>query len=381
MKNHRKIPEEAFFTAGPKETVGHKLCHFITILALLFGLTRTRGAEFSLDGNIKYQVFSLGGEPIVEQDCSFTFTEKDGKWHIRAVPKRFVKRGKEQPLLPYEIASSDSTNFYEIDSLKGFSVSNGWNVDSLGGRIGPGSVPFGLSDPRLIVLWYAFGSSLYFRDITTNYIVPPTIIGGEEAYANDFRGRASWELEKNPPFLPVSICFLGEYKFGANKRLGGIYSASNFTNCVYSAHDFKENAGLFIPRSITAEYFNRNPTNEKIAHLGGEMKIEVIQVQKNDPRVAFRPDLSSSAFLSDMRTISKATPFGIAVDDAHDWPDLKKSQRLAEAVALSRAQNPSKEDRNPLSSRKNIIRLILIVLILLPIVVVGKILTSRKAKS
>jgi hypothetical protein len=47
----------------------------------------------------------------------------------------------------------------------------------------------------------------------------------------------------------------------------------------------------------------------------------------------FSPKISGPADISDMRTISKDTPFGVAFPRSSDWPPLEQSMRMAKARA------------------------------------------------
>jgi len=92
----------------------------LTLFAFLFLTSATYASEYEFvaEGAIKYQVLSFDCSVFVEQDDLFTVNVKNCKWHIKKTPTRFLKNGKEQPLAEYGIASSDSTNFYQVSSFK-----------------------------------------------------------------------------------------------------------------------------------------------------------------------------------------------------------------------------------------------------------------------
>ena len=336
----------------------------VFVLLLLLSIDTAYCYEFTVEGNIKYQIFSSGGQVLVEQENSFTFSVKDCNWFIKSVPKRFLKFGKEQPLMAYEIASSDSTNFYELESIEGLPKSVKSGNQTFAGRIGPGAVPFGLSDPRLVVLWYAFGSGCYFANLHDDYVNPPTAFRGEDTYAKDFRVQATWQLQTNPPFLPKSIAFYGVPKYQTNE-----VPDLPFTKCIYLVQDFKEESSFVIPRTILVQYFLKNPTNKTAILTAANMQIEITNVQEKVSSKSFRPDISGIAFLSDMRTISPNTPFGIVVPQGHDWPNLDASKQKAAAIALAMAQRPSVSESHNL--RIAVIRIVWIASIFIPLAVMG----------
>jgi hypothetical protein len=92
----------------------------LTLFAFLFLTSATYASEYKFvaEGAIKYQVLSFDCSVFVEQDDLFTVNVKNCKWHIKKTPTRFLKNGKEQPLAEYGIASSDSTNFYQVSAFK-----------------------------------------------------------------------------------------------------------------------------------------------------------------------------------------------------------------------------------------------------------------------
>jgi hypothetical protein len=241
------------------------------------------GYEYILEGNVKYQLFLQQGQVIAEQESSFVFREKDCNWLVKCVPHRFVKFGKEQPLYAYELASSDGTNFYELESLSGLPKP----AKPFEGVIGPGSDPFGLSDPRLTTLWYAFGSSCYFAKRNGNLVNPPTANTGSQTYAKDFHVPAIWQIESNPPFLPEAIFF---YKTNES-------TLTTFTNVIYKVHEFKSVAGLLLPKAISMQYFfTQSLSNKPTTWITADMEIEVTNFQATSPNEDFTVKIPGGRF-------------------------------------------------------------------------------------
>ena len=304
---------------------------FFAALAIL----SAPASEYSVDGFIKYEVYFLNGKTWAEQENSFHFHNKDCEWYVGCVPLRFVKLGKDQELFSSEIASSDGTNFYELESLQGLTKSP-LQSQNYAGRVGPGAVPFGLSDPRLIILWYAFGSSCYFPDIKGEFVNPPTILAGQEIYAKDFRVSADWKLEADPPFLPTLITFKDLPRCQSNDFVAG-----HFTNCLYLVKDFADAKGLKLPKTVFVSYFDRNPTNRSLDWLAGKMEIDVTNFQSGGASCKFTPAIPGHGFISDLRTISTLTPFAVAEVKGSTWPDPSVSKRIAAQIASSMARQKS----------------------------------------
>lgn len=337
---------------------------FLAFVALLFRQICV-GEEFAAEGRLAYQTFGLKGDVQADLSYEFTVSVKDCNWFIRTVPKKYVLFGKAHALRDYNIASSDSTNFYELTSIEGIVKAAGGKGNSFAGRIGPGSAPFGLSDPTLIVLWYAFASGCYFRDLRDTYINPATVLLKQETYAKDFRVLASWKLQDSVPFLPKSIILDGVSRSEARLDEKGD-SAWHFTNCVYRVQEFGKIASLELPKMVIVQYFDRNPTNSAVLIPTGYIRIEATNYQKTVSIDSFRPIIPDRAALSDMRTIFSTTPFGIGVKGVV-WPELQSSKKRADVLALSAKMRAANDSRKP-----NIVFVLLLVLLSIsPIIVIS----------
>jgi len=286
--------------------------------------------EFVAEGMITYEVLSFDGSPFVEQQDLFTVSVRGCEWHLNKTPIRFLKDGREQPLYQYSIVSSDSTNFYQVSSLKGILNKQKHQRETFEGRIGPGAVPFGLSDPKCLVLWYAFGSGCYFPALTNTQVNPPTVLKSQEMYAEDFRVAANWELEGRPPFLPRRILFYAPVSRQA-KAEG--YGGGHLTNCVFTVQESASQFGLTLPRVVTANYYGWHPLKPGTIIPTSRMRIAVTNYQARIALNSFRPDIPEAAVISDLRTIASNTPFGVAIRNGRTWPSIAESRKRAFARA------------------------------------------------
>ncbi len=346
-----------------KQTITNSTWLMVMVLFFLTCPTYASNDEFVAEGTIAYQVLSYDGSVFVEQDDLFTVSVKDCEWSIKKIPTRFLKNGKEQPLAEYGIASSDSTNFYQVSSFKGIVSTEKQKREAFDGRIGPGAVPFGLSDPKYIVLWYAFGSGCYFPSLTNNQVNPPTILKTEGAYAQDFRVTAHWELESGPPFLPRFITF--DTPPALQKTATGT-ERGHLTNCVFTVQEFTNVFGLAIPTVITVNYFGWHPLNPTTIIPTSRMRIVVSNFQARVAVEHFRPEIPEPAVISDLRTIASNTPFGVASRNSRTWPNIEDSKKRASARAQAIGMA---EHRN--KSHVTLLRISLISVVIAPALWLG----------
>jgi hypothetical protein len=323
------------------------------VSGVVLGRNETSGVEFEAEGSSTYKVLS-GGAVYVQQEDHITVSVRGCEWLVKKVPIRFLKGGKEQPLAHYGVASSDSTNFYQVSSFP--RAGEGSSMDA---RIGPGGVPFGLSDPKYIVLWYMFGSSCYFQHLQGRYVNPPTVLLGEAHYAKDFRVLASWELENAAPNLPKMIAFdsVPRWSLEVRRDEAPIWHS---TSCRLVVQEFTNRGGLLLPKRVLAEYFGSSPTNQPLPFLTGSFEVRMTNFHAQVSVTTFRPDISRGAFVSDMRTICSNTPFGVVNRAASDWPRLESSRAKAQSVALA------KRGSRASTRRVSLVRIGLVALILAP---------------
>ena len=305
--------------------------------SLLHVCPLSEATEYSVDGNILYDVY-YDNEIFVEQEDAFTVNVRDTEWQIRSVPKRFVKMGKEQALGDYTIVSSDRTNIYQLNSFESFIPNNihfnqisaiktnapGTNINKFDARLVSGSIPYGLSDPKLIVLWYAFASSSYLTNARDSFLFPPTVLPPLD-YVNDVRVEARWELSDRPPFLPKNIYFDNTPKYKLLK-LSPPGHDLHYTNCLYHVVTSHEETGLSIPKDIIIHYYEPHPFKSGLTLHTAYMRITSTNYRTTTITNNYRPGIPDRTTISDMRTISSNRPFGVLYRNQTNWPTLKQSE-------------------------------------------------------
>lgn len=290
------------------------------------------GFEYGVEGRVSYKVLRRSGDVFAHQEDMFRAEVSNCWWRIQTLCFKNTLLGQNEPVLPPMFYSSDTTNFYElmdVAAIETNAMRAGTKIH--GGKIGPGAVPFAI-DTKVIVLWYAFASGCYFRSLDEPFLNPPVPLDKSEEYANDFRVRGVWELNGAQPFLPSSIAFDRTPKHQLPTGTASEQSWA-FTNCVYSANNFRAVAECAVPTLAVWEYFSRNVTGAQEPILTGRIEILVTNVFQQIGAVAFRPRVVGPVMLSELRTISERTPFTLIVDNSTNWPQLENSLARANTIA------------------------------------------------
>lgn len=344
---------------------------FQPVALICFFLMLSRGVQaespsIGIYGTLKYEKFWTDDSVYLEQKDDFHFVVADCKWYIKQVPKESLKFGKKgkNPPPEYKLALTDGTNFFEAVRFEKSATQNG--------RIGSGSVPYGLSDAKLIVLWYAFGSGCYLVR-QQECIVPPHVFG-QEFYTNDFRVRAYWSLTTNVSHLPTYIAFDG-FKVNAGIQWG-------FTNAVYTASGFTNVGDMSLPSFAAIDYYVQNPTNDSLLRRVARMQIDVSRCEllTNTTVDLFQaPKLSESGVISDLRPISTNTPFGVAHYKDRAWPSKEASETKAKAIAENlRLQNFRSQENT--RTALLIARGLIVILFVIAATILAKGLVKKRSK-
>lgn len=329
-------------------------CRLGCLAVLLVWQNQVLAVDYTVEGRIKYEIYTSSGGTSVVQEDDFIASVRDCNWHIKKTPIRYVSRGKEEVLGDYGVICSDGIDFYEVLSFN--------KGESVYGRIGPGSTPFCLTDPKTLVLWYAFASGCQFANQQDKFLNNPFLMFAQTNYAKDFRVRAEWQLSLEAPFLPTYMVFDSKPRFeGATKSDNG--AGWQYTNVIYSVKESVKEAGLWFPKQILVDYQSPNPTNRAVLFRYGNITIEATAFRKGVRVDSFRPENLKFHTVSDMRTISSNTPFGVASFNKEGWPALQSSEAKAKSLAVTYS--------NADSSKQTKSRLILVILLVLPILTIG----------
>lgn len=286
--------------------------------------------EFTVAGTISYKIFSPTGDIRVHQLDEFTLGVRDCNWYIKKVPVLFERAGKRVSLTGTTEVSSDTENFYQLTHLR-FSKDR-LLEDRLLGRIGPGPAPFDLSDPKLIVLWYSYASTCYLKAIggCEGYVVPPTTLGTEDIYAKDFRVLAAWKSGDGKLGFPEQIHFDSRAKFEASAADIAVRRWHS-TNCILTVNDYITTNGFAVPGDVLVQMFSE-PKPSHPTRLTATIAVAARYLSQDCSITNFVPRLTKVADISDMRTISSNTPYGIVALATTNWPRIEASRALAAAI-------------------------------------------------
>jgi hypothetical protein len=138
---------------------------------------------------------------------------------------------------------------------------------------------------------------------------------------------ASWELEKSAPFLPTSIQFDSVPRFET--------SIHHFTNAIFRAYGITNIGKLGIPTKVSAQYFVGMPTNALKIVPGPTAMIIVTNVEPKIGIEGFDVAMTGLSMISDLRTITPATPFAIPVGMTKKWPSIDSTTEAARRTQAS----------------------------------------------
>lgn len=309
----------------------------IVVLSHFGFLTQARAREFCVEGTMSLRTIVHTGETVVEQDHHFSASVRDCNWYVKKVPINLMVQGTNVPGHDYSTASSDGTNFYHLVCFETIQKTKG-SKNTFAGAIGPGSVPFGITDITMIILWYTFASSCYFDALQDSFVNPPTKFRDASAYAKDFRVKASWELASLPPFLPKRVAFGSVPRFQFELAASNDPLVRDFTNCLLTVQDTVRISGLEFPKAVDVQFFVKNPTNLSDIFRDTTIRIHVTNILETAAVTNFGGAMRGVSAVSDLRTISAATPFAVASGLVKAWPSLETSQ----AKARARLRGPRK---------------------------------------
>jgi hypothetical protein len=190
----------------------------------------------------------------------------------------------------------------------------------------------------VILLWYSLASSCYFKDVKNPYLNPPKRFSDADAYASDFRVKASWKLETLAPFLPMEIEFGLLPRFDTNLVTSTGRPNRDFTNCVFTVQKQTNFAGLMLPQIINVQYFSR--LNDSSIIRGGTVQVTVTNVHDRVKIDSFVPEFMGNALLSDLRTITPKTPFAIPTGLTKSWPSADASKAAAQRKGSAKRPDP-----------------------------------------
>ena len=300
---------------------------YIAIICTMFATFDLKSTEYAVYGQLTYVTYYSTGAEFARVDQDFAIEVKDCNWHIKTISKRNIVMGKEQDLEDYTIASSDSTYFYHLISLETVASKRNAKASSTG-AIGPGGIPFGISDPILYFVWYSFCSPCYLQNLGNSKAFPPMRILKTSHYASDFKVPLLREMLQKPPFFPKALSFTSSSTWlhdpDNNPKTG-----NQFTNFIFQLVNTTNLNGYEFPFSGFFKCFDRHPKKTNEIFLANELTFTITNVGLQCSIIDFKPEISNGAALTDLRPISSGTPIAIGTGVIKDWPDESSSKWIA----------------------------------------------------
>jgi hypothetical protein len=328
------------------------LNHVLCSLACVFGIIVTprdvyaaKPLAFEVHGLVQERRPS-GEMPWAPKGTSysFTFTLIEGKWRIHLESDsqyegKAIKVGNNTVIVKTpdsQVLASDGTNFYSTSASQ-YPLADRKTQDQASARIGPGTIPFGVSDP-LLVLWYCFGSSEYLESRDTSEVMPLHSVTFDDAASSNYLVSARWEMLPDMPRLPYSIQ-TSNY-FGLSRPPGDFQKGSfAHTNVNFQVIGVTNFIGLTLPTSVLVDYYFPRRHGDKIEAVHSK-HIEVIVSEVSIPNVApkFRPPLAGRAVVADMRPWLSNPPTSLTVVASNGWPDDSMFSAKYSAFARHKSQ-------------------------------------------
>jgi hypothetical protein len=335
-------------------------------------------SDFEIAGTVAFGYTNAGRCVCYQKDSFAMSVKEDGRWYLTQTPISFIDRGQERKDLSQSVVtSSDLTNLYLV---KTFSTNRlRWvgppgapvptNLPPAGNSqwatIGRGFIPYGLSDTKIYALWYGFGSERYFVNAAADYLPPIMAEDNEGTYSRDCRVHARYRLATTTPKLPTSIQFSIYHRYMGEDVAQRRKDIFDSTNCLFSVRSFTNVGSLTFPAEITAEFFGFPVSSNYFASVPvGTISILVTNVGTAPIDLDFKPEITGTAVVSDLRPISFDGPVGLVLGPVTNWPAAEtgkaKYDRLVQAY---------KHNHNVRRWHLWTFRLVLLLLVTSPLVV------------
>ena len=232
----------------------------VLMLALtsVFGtVARTEG--FQVSGTV---TFSQPMHPEVRPSAvEFSLRVQDDKWFMRLEPR------SGQPFDFIE-AGSDGTQVYFVTHKEASARKNIALNPKLASTLNfatawvyRGQILHHPHAHLANAAWLTYASAAYFRGRTNNTAEPVASLVGGVAYdhINPFLQEAEWLLEDEPPFTPTRVIYRSDGQVRLNGKVVGSYPPpfdKGFTNAVFEALLFTNNAGLAVPKTAVLKVYS-----------------------------------------------------------------------------------------------------------------------------
>ena len=291
--------------------------------------------EYEAEGTFAYRTTdSRTATVFMSQECNFRMSVSGARWFLVQTPTRSISEGQPSPMEAYSVFSSDGTNFYFVAVAPKAAADKAGNARAANARnvafatIRSGSVPVG-TVPSVGLLWYALASGAYFaRDVTNEYVIGVSPFPDTEYYLEDFRTKAFWKLETQPPRLPRQITFTGDYMFLHQQPESGFEQHFRPTNWMYRSIEFTNVGDLWLPKQGAASLADSEP-------LQTSFRFAVTNLNRTCSVAIFKPKFPGPTAVSDYRAISIDHPAGVAAGILSDWPKAEATKARTATDSVS----------------------------------------------
>lgn len=292
--------------------------YFLCLSLLLLG--SIEAAEYEVTGRVhksspQFQKFS--------QEYSFRVSVSGDRWNIRLLPVSYTPdEDGFTPIIPdYLEAGSDGTNFYAVTSHESYAATEkpqrGVRSHAASAIQGAGRTPFAI-DPVITGLWWTYASHQYLKGKKDGRIVlpdsaSPLRLAGVHM-TNVFEVPAAWRLNEVPPFLPSSLVTSNYLQRSGGRHAFELLPDSGATtNFVLSVQEFREIAGLRLPKVTQLDYFyphrvGNRKTGPVEAPNNGVTRIVAENFKTTVSVTNFVPALPTNSMVTDYTGLMRSPP-------------------------------------------------------------------------
>jgi RNA polymerase sigma factor (sigma-70 family) len=286
--------------------------------------------EYEAEGTMEYRTTdSRTATVFMSREYNFRMSVSGARWFLMQMPTRCIWEGEPSLMEAYSVASSDGTNFYFVTVAPEAAARAAKARNVAFATIRSGSVPVD-TVPPVGLLWYALASGAYFaRDVTNEHVIGVSPFPDKKYYLKDFRTKAFWELEAQPPRLPRKLTFTGDYMFLHQQPDPGFQQHLRPTNWMYQSIEFTNVGDLWLPKQGAASLADFGP-------LQTTFRFAVTNLNRACSVAIFKPKFPGPTAVSDYRAISTELPVGVAAGIVSDWPKAEATKARAAKILRDR---------------------------------------------
>jgi hypothetical protein len=324
------------------------ICHIIPISLLSLPQAIHSATTFSTEGLVRHST------PFYEERLSFRMTLDGDAWNVRMLRvqmERFPQKRSQMPGIQFDDtlgyryeASCDGRAVYYLSGPPAAfdaAITNSFPT----GAIANGAVPYGITDYRLMLLWYLFGSRQHLAASRSNLIISPLVHAGAPSArpSETFYRMAFWRTADLAGGFPAEIAFTTFSQSDlANAEVG---SARLSTNCTLRVLESTNVGGFAFPRQAHVQIFRQHSTGHSgRASVQQEIEIVTTNVVLASLDPTFVLALPKPAVISDLRVLAgtNAKPAKAVSMLLPAWPDTRHLSKHSIPLAMAQDRTPVK---------------------------------------